>query len=64
MLEIVPTFAAVVNNSNDHMLPQGAERSANRQHFSAVQRPKGARLKVVQGIKPLHEKNCFANFNQ
>ena len=26
MLEIVPTFAAVVNNSNDHVLPQGAER--------------------------------------
>jgi len=26
MLEIVPTFATVVNNSNDHMLPQEAER--------------------------------------
>ena len=27
MLEIVPTFATVVNNSNDHVLPQGAQRA-------------------------------------
>jgi len=38
MLEIVPTFAAVVNNSNDHMLPQGAQRlnSGARRGFIAA----------------------------